>query len=316
MAVNIVTLFIILTICLILGGFIFISFSLRMFRGTRITKRLQDFVIEQPVEDSREEVAEIKTEVFTESLFRRTVVPALQNFSSFLGQFTPQRTAEELNHQLAIIHLNRIKATQFNGIRVIFIILGLLLGGLILLVRGLDKQSLALSGTPVLLFALLPTLWLRMRVSNARKKISKALPDALDMFSVCASAGLAFDQSLQKVSDYWTNELGTEFKQVVSEMEVGVSRADALHSMSDRLGVDDLSSFIAVITQAEIMGMSIADVLHNQADQMRLMRQLRAKEMANQLPAKMIVPLALFILPALMAVIMGPMIPTFLNNFF
>lgn len=316
MAVNIVTLFIILGICLILGGFIFISFSLRMFKGNRITKRLQDFVIEQPVEDSREEVAEIKTEVFTESLFRRTVVPALQNFSSFLGQFTPQRTAEELNHQLAIIHLNRIKATQFNGIRVIFIILGLLLGGLILLVRGLDKQSLALSGTPVLLFALLPTLWLRMRVSNARKKISKALPDALDMFSVCASAGLAFDQSLQKVSDYWTNELGTEFKQVVSEMEVGVSRADALHSMSDRLGVDDLSSFIAVITQAEIMGMSIADVLHNQADQMRLMRQLRAKEMANQLPAKMIVPLALFILPALMAVIMGPMIPTFLNNFF
>jgi tight adherence protein C len=212
--------------------------------------------------------------------------------------------------------MTRIKAREFNGIRVIFILAGAMLGGLMLIMRGTDTRNLALAGGLVVLTALLPTLWLRMRVRKAQSKIAKALPDALDMFSVCASAGLAFDQSLQKVSDYWQNELGTEFRRVVAEMEVGVSRSDALKNMSGRLQVSDLSSFVAVITQAEVMGMSIADVLHSQADQMRLMRQFRAKEIANQLPAKMIIPLALFILPALMAVIIGPMIPTFINNFF
>jgi tight adherence protein C len=315
MSLDVVTLFIILGASLVLGGFIYISFSIRAFRGNRMAQRLLDFVIEQPIKRAEEEI-EIKAEEFTESLFRRTVVPILKSISSFFGRLAPENTTQELNRQLAVIHMSRIKAREFNGIRVIFILLGLVLGSLMLVARGLETKSLVLSGAIVVLFALLPTMWLRVRHRNAQAKIARALPDALDMFSVCASAGLAFDQSLQKVSDYWANELGTEFTRVVGEMEVGISRADALRNMSARLQVNELSSFVAVITNAEITGMSIADVLHSQADQMRLLRQFRAKEIANQLPAKMIIPLALFILPALMAVIIGPMVPTFMNNFF
>ena len=85
--------------------------------------------------------------------------------------------------------------------------------------------------------------------------------------------------------------------------------------MSDRLDVDDLSRFIAIIIQAEKIGMSYADVLHSQALQMRVLRQYRAREIANKLPAKLIVPVALFIFPALLAVIMGPAIPILMNLF-
>ena len=85
--------------------------------------------------------------------------------------------------------------------------------------------------------------------------------------------------------------------------------------MADRLDVDDLSRFITIIVQAETMGMSYADVLHSQAEQMRILRQYRAREIANKLPAKMILPLALFIFPALLAVILGPVRPTLLSLF-
>jgi len=79
--------------------------------------------------------------------------------------------------------------------------------------------------------------------------------------------------------------------------------------LSNRLDVDDLSQFIAITIQAEKIGMSYADVLHSQALQLRVLRQLRAREIANKLPAKMIVPLVVFIFTAMIAVILGPTIP-------
>jgi len=146
-------------------------------------------------------------------------------------------------------------------------------------------------------------------------EIRRGLPDALDMLSVCASAGLGFDQSLQKISSYWDTELGYELQRTTQEMEMGISRADALRNMSSRVDVDDLSNFIAIIIQAEKIGMSYANVLHSQSLQMRVLRRLRAREIANKLPGKMIIPVALFIFPAIIVVILGPAIPTLFGIF-
>ena len=161
----------------------------------------------------------------------------------------------------------------------------------------------------------LPGFWLNGRVKSRQDEIRRKLPDALDMLSVFASAGLSFDQSMQKISIYWDNDLGHEFKRVTQEMEMGISRAVALKNMSNRLEVDDLSQFIAIIIQAEKIGMSYSNVLFNQALQLRVQRQVRAREMANQLPGKIIVPVILFIFPALIAVILGPAIPVLMNIF-
>ena len=92
-------------------------------------------------------------------------------------------------------------------------------------------------------------------------------------------------------------------------MDLGITRREALRNMQSRVEIPQLSSFIAVILQSESIGMSIADVLQAQADQMRIYRQFRAKEIIQRLPAKMMIPLALLIFPALIAVILGPMLP-------
>jgi tight adherence protein C len=135
------------------------------------------------------------------------------------------------------------------------------------------------------------------------------------MLSVCASAGLGFDQSMQKICNYWDTELGLELKRVTQEMEMGVSRAIALKNMSNRLEVNDLTQFVSIIIQAEKIGMSYSNVLHSQALQLRVLRQLRAREIANQLPGKIIIPVILFIFPALIAVILGPAIPIIMDVF-
>jgi tight adherence protein C len=225
--------------------------------------------------------------------------------------------ALDLEHQLTIAkNPGNLHAASFFAVRLLFLMLGFLLA--YLLNRDLSNSEMIniLIGALVILVSwLLPSAWLKGRVRTRQDEIARGLPDALDMLSVCASAGLGFDQSLQKISDYWETELGYELKRVTHEMEMGLSRSVALKNMSSRLDVDDLTRFIATIVQAERIGMSYADVLHSQADQMRIIRQLRAREIANKLPGKMIIPVALFIFPAILAVILGPALPILFNLF-
>jgi tight adherence protein C len=160
-----------------------------------------------------------------------------------------------------------------------------------------------------------PSVWLSRKVRKRQDVIRKGLPDALDMLSVTAQAGLGFDQSLQRVNEYWKTPVGEEFGRVVSEMEMGVSRRVALRNMADRLDVAELSSFVAVIIQSDQLGMSIADALHSQAEQMRIERRFRAQEAARKVPLKMLFPMLLLIFPAMLAVVCGPSIPL-LSDFF
>ena len=156
----------------------------------------------------------------------------------------------------------------------------------------------------------LPRIWLRSVVRRKQDKIRRALPDALDMLSVCADAGLGFDQSLQRVSESWKSPLATEFARVVAEMNMGQTRAQAMRNMSNRLDVPELSSFVAVILQSDELGMSISDTLHAQANQMRIERRYWAQEQARKIPIKMLFPLIFLILPAMWVVILGPAVIT------
>jgi len=166
-----------------------------------------------------------------------------------------------------------------------------------------------------LMLFFLPVLWLRMMVHSRQTKIQKGLPDALDMLSVCASAGLGFDQSLQRVSEYWDTPIAIELGRVVKEMEMGISRQEALRGLADRIDVGELTTFVSLVIQSDQLGMSISDTLQAQADQMRIERRFRAQEQARMIPIKMLVPLAFMIFPALIAVVLGPAIPPIIDLF-
>jgi tight adherence protein C len=135
------------------------------------------------------------------------------------------------------------------------------------------------------------------------------------MLSVCATAGLGFDQSMQRVSEYWDTPIAIELGRVVTEMEMGISRQEALRGLANRLDVGELTTFVSLVLQSDQLGMSISDTLQAQAEQMRIERRFRAQEQAQKIPIKMLFPLAFLIFPALIAVVLGPALPPIIDLF-
>jgi tight adherence protein C len=205
-------------------------------------------------------------------------------------------------------------AREFYGINIALTFLGILLA-FVFLQRSFTVINIVGAIAIVFLFYMFPKIWLRGKIRRRQNTIRKNLPDALDMLSVCASAGLGFDQALQRVSEYWDTPLSAEFTRMLSEMEMGLSRREAMRNLSERNDVPEISSFVALILQADQLGMSISDTLQAIAEQMRIERRFRAQEMAQKAPTKMLIPLAFLIFPALLAIILGPSIPVLVDVF-
>ena len=133
------------------------------------------------------------------------------------------------------------------------------------------------------------------------------------MLTIGVEAGLAFESAMLRVSDHWDNAITRELRRAVLEMRVGASRDVALERLADRTDVADLRTFVIVLMQSTRLGVSIAQVLHNQSVVMRQKRRQRAEELARQAPVKLAIPLVLLIFPALLVVIMGPAVPGLLE---
>jgi tight adherence protein C len=170
----------------------------------------------------------------------------------------------------------------------------------------------------VLLFGmvgwLIPGRWLRSKVAARQKKVIKGLPDALDLVTTCVEAGLGLDAALARVAEKSRGPLADELTRMLRDVAMGKLRREALTEMIERIGVEELSSFINAIIQAEQLGVGIAQVLRVQADQMRTRRRQRAEQTAHEAPIKMIFPLVLFIFPAFMLVILGPAVIRIATN--
>ena len=152
----------------------------------------------------------------------------------------------------------------------------------------------------------LPDVLLYNAGIKRQEKIQKALPDALDMLTVCVEAGLGFDAALAQVARNTTGPLAAEFSRVLQEIQIGESRSQALRAMTERTTVPELRSFVSALVQAGELGITIADVLREQAKEMRLRRQQRAEEKAAKVPVKILFPLVFCLFPSLFIVIIGP----------
>jgi tight adherence protein C len=311
-------LFMQITISMALGvvGLIFLVLSVRWLRSGSLSKRLVQYV-ETPLESTRGRANTIRIQprIITGSFVSRTFNPAIRGIGRFFGRITPAGAIENLAQKLVIAgNPLGLGAREFYGISMASTLLGVYLA-FIIFRRGTTSINVLLSILILIFFYAFPKVWIHSRVTSRQNKVRRGLPDALDMLSVCATAGLGFDQSLQRVSEYWDTPIGREFGRVVSEMEMGLSRREALRNLSDRLDIREIASFVALILQTEQLGMSISDTLHAQAEQMRIERRHRAQEQAQKAPIKMLIPMAMLIFPALLAVILGPAIPTILEAF-
>lgn len=137
-------------------------------------------------------------------------------------------------------------------------------------------------------------------------KIRTALPDAMDMLTICVEAGLGFDAGLAQVARNATGPLAAEFARALQEMQIGKARAQAMRAMAGRTTVPELRTFASAVIQSGELGIPISQVLREQANEMRLRRRQRAEEMAQKVPVKITFPLIACLFPALLVVVIGP----------
>ena len=155
----------------------------------------------------------------------------------------------------------------------------------------------------------LPNLWLAIRISSRKEAIFKGLPDALDMLVVCVEAGMGLDAAINKVGEEMkisSPALAEELKQVTLEMRAGKQRQEAFRNLAQRTDLEDLNSLVSLLVQTDKFGTSIGQALRVYSDSMRDKRFQRAEEVAGKMAVKLIFPLALFILPTTMVVVVGP----------
>jgi len=153
--------------------------------------------------------------------------------------------------------------------------------------------------------AQLPKYQLKNAVKARKSAIQRALPDLLDMLATTVQAGLAFNAALGYAQEVAVGPLGDEIKAVLSEIRLGRSRADALKSMANRVHQEQLSTTVTAVVQAERLGSNLANVLEELSEETRNRRMVRAEEIASVMPTKMVIPMALFMLPALFVMIFG-----------
>lgn len=246
---------------------------------------------------------------------QRVIVPILRQIAEFISRFTPQSIIQDTRRRLELAgNPGRLGAAEFF---VLQLVAGLVLFGIthLLVLRAPPAQRWGLSLAVGGLGFYYPRFWLNRQIARRKKEILKTLPDALDLLVICVEAGLGFDAAMQRVAERWNNELGRAFARVLHEIALGRSRKDALRDMAARVDLPEMTTFVAAIIQAEQLGVSIAKVLHIQADQMRLRRRQRAEELARQAPIKMLFPLVFLIFPAMFVVLLGPALLILLKQF-
>ena len=177
-------------------------------------------------------------------------------------------------------------------------------GGFEGLLSGMEFMALRM-----LLLWVLPDLWLARAVRRRHLEIQRALPFVLDLLTLSVESGLDFISALQRnCKSRRLDPLNEELLRMTKEIQVGLSRKEALRNMADRVRQPDLRSVAHALIQADELGVSIGSVLRIQAEQMREVRFDRAERLAAQAPVKMLGPLLLCIFPAVFIILLGPIV--------
>jgi tight adherence protein C len=295
----------IIFLILIMGGAIFLVFLGLREAGERdpLQTRLAEFA-------ARGESATLEEIELSQPITERVIYPLARQLGEIALKFTPQNAIQTTHHKLELAgNPSGLEPTTFWTLRLAGISLGIFM---VILAAVAPEGSFMkgkglLYGIPAAVLGFyLPELWLKGKIDRRQTEIRKAMPDALDLLTICVEAGLGFDAAMSKVNEKWDNPLGAAFGRVIREIQLGKLRRDALRDMAGRMGIPEMTSFVAAVIQSEQLGVSMAKVLRIQSDQMRLKRRQRAEEEAHKAPIKMLFPMALLIFPTICIVLMTP----------
>lgn len=188
--------------------------------------------------------------------------------------------------------------------KILYMVFGALFG-LVIYMLLLESWWLAIPVFAIFAFWL-PDILLYNKGIKRDEEMAKKLPDALDLLNLCVESGLGFQAAIAQVAANQAGPVAEEFSVVLQEMQLGRSRAQALEAMSNRTRQEDVRRFISAMLQVDKLGVPVSAVMREQAKEMRAKRFARAREQAQKVPLKILMPLMLCFLPALFIIILGP----------
>ncbi len=286
-----------------------------VFYGLRLVRQSEESNIDPVMArlaeaTQRGEMSSLEEAELQQPFFERVVIPMIKKVGEISARFTPQKLLQETTLKIELAgNPGHIDAATFLATR---FVIATLFGGILLMVSLFSKNNwsptrifFTVVGFTVLGF-FFPQLWLQGRINARQQEVRKAMPDALDLLTICVEAGLGFDAAMSKVSEKWENELSIMFGRAIREVQLGKPQREALRDMADRIGLPELTSFVAAVIQSQILGVSLSKVLRIQSDQMRMKRRQHAEELAHQAPVKMIIPMTFLTFPTIMLILMIP----------
>jgi tight adherence protein C len=185
---------------------------------------------------------------------------------------------------------------------------------LLVLIAGAAPKMLLLAGLVAALMYRLTLVPVTNLVQNRQERIRGCLPKCADILVVAVEAGMTLDRALQLYVERFANPLADELRRIQEDMKIGVRRRDAFQSAMDRVNLDDLTRFLSAVMLAERFGVPVAMVLRDQSEALKQQRVMRIREASMKAPIKMLVPTVALILPALLIILIGPLIVIMLHG--
>jgi tight adherence protein C len=244
----------------------------------------------------------------------------LLRFLIKVGNFTShgKASASLWEQMIQAGYLHPYAPAIYTGVKILLFIIGFILCLMLVLPSDMlfsTKMSVLFIGATALFF--LPNVFLYYRLRQPQQEIYRHLPEAVDLLEICVSSGLGLDMAWNIVADeirQVSPVLSGSMSLTNFEMHLGVSRIEAMKHMAERTGVDELKSLAAILIQTDRFGTSIADTLRIFAQSIREERSFVAQEMAEKMSVQMIIPLVLFIFPAVLITMVGPAIISIAKN--
>lgn len=220
-------------------------------------------------------------------------------------------TGEKLQHTL--VQAGFIKSSAAQTYQVARVLMAVGGGALGLLVGAIFHPSaatpllLAVGGVGIGIFV--PSYYLGRRARSRQSNIAKQLSDVLDLLVVCVEAGMGLFEAIRIVGtecERHGQEIGFELSLVATDISAGATLGQALRGLADRTAVEDIKPLAATLIQSEQLGAQIGPALRASSDALRQRRRLHAEEDAQKASIKILFPLVIFVLPSMIAVIIGP----------
>ncbi len=252
-----------------------------------------------------------------ESFGKRVVIPFFNGVGKRVMRFTPENANKR--RRALLERAGYLKTTTYERWVAKKIVMSFVMTfsvALLMTLLALETRLVIFAAVTVYLFIqVIYRFSIRKAIDTRGDNMVRELPYALDLITVSVEAGLSLDGAIGRIVSNIEGVLSDEFSKTLKEMRMGIEKKKALKNMSDRCDVNEISTLMSALIQADELGVSLGKVLRIEGAQLREKRKQAAREKAMKAPIKMLFPLVIFIFPAIFVVILGPALIQIITGF-